>query len=204
MKRPVPLVNPKHPSPPRLLAALAALLAFAGATAPAGAADEAESPFLPVGQGAAAAAPTNSQLDTLELRGIMTIGDTTRVTIFDTSNSRSFNVGLDELVNNWKVASVDRANDVVVVESGAQSRRVAMRKPRIVAVAAAPAAPMPAPARPDQAQPPPGSPNAQLSDAEVRDRMARVAEEIRRRRQMRREALERAQSGQPPAPQPPR
>ena len=73
-----------------------------------------------------------------------------------------------------------------------------MRKAAIIPIAASvvpPPQPVVAAIGPQPGQPPTPGMNA-MSDQEVRERMARVADEIRRRRAMRREALENAQNPQ--------
>jgi hypothetical protein len=183
------------------LASLFALPAAGGLTQQARA-DESRNPFQPVSNAGAAPA-TNTPLDSLELRGIMKMGDTTLVTLFDTSTSKSVTVELNEGAGNWKVSGYNSADDTVVVQSGALTRTIALRKPKILVAAATPAPGQPGSVAMPLPVPQPivmpanaGTPVPQMSDQEVRERMNRVAEEIQRRRQMRREMIERTQPQQ--------
>jgi len=174
-------------------------------------AQAANSPFLPPGFGGAEAPPpaATGPLDSVEFRGVLSLEGKTYVTLFDTGGSRSFTALVGETVNNVKVVEykLDGQDDIVTIESGGKTRRVPLKKAKIVAMATPPPTAVPLP--PGQlptgqqpgtiAQPLGGSPNMpQLSDEEVRQRMQRVAEEIRRRRAVRREMLENSQT---PGPQ---
>jgi hypothetical protein len=167
------------------------------------------SPFLPPGFGAAPPPPpAASPLDTIELRAVLTLDGKTHVTLFDTNGNKSFTAVVGESVNNIHIAEYDFSggDDAVTLRSGAATRRVTLKKAKIVAMATPPptATPLPAGAPPpptpgqpagNVVQPPPGAPSAmpQMSDEEVRRRMQNVAEEIRRRRALRREQMENAQ-----------
>ncbi|BET65384.1 hypothetical protein ASA1KI_03020 [Opitutales bacterium ASA1] len=166
------------------------------------------SPFLPPGFGAAPAPPpAASPLDTIELRAVLTLDGKTHVTLFDTNGNKSFTAVVGESVNNIHVADYDYSggDDAVTLRSGAATRRVTLKKAKIVALATPPpnAVPLPAGATPpppgqpaaNAVQPATGAPSAmpQMSDEEVRRRMQNVAEEIRRRRALRREQMENAQ-----------
>lgn len=183
---------------------------------------EEASPFVPRDSGQAAAQTTGGPLDTLELRGVSSLGGTTLLTLYDPNTSRGFTVELDGTVNGFKVSDYKPEDDSVLVESGGLSKRIRLRKSQIIAVTAPPlppTMPIPGTANVTNVNPAPGQPGfnpananaagantAQMSDEEVRQRMQRVAEEIRRRREMRREMLQRAQQqGQNavPIPNPP-
>ncbi len=179
--------------PARLFALAVAGLVVVGACV-------AQSPFLPPSAAAPAApAPSSGPLDALEFRGVLSVADTTIVTLFNTADGKSLLVEVGQTLNGFRVADyrLEGPDDVVVVESGGRSRTIPMRKATIVALAAPP---MPVPPPPGEAGGPPPPPvpgvNAQMSDEEVRQRMQRVAEEIRRRRALRRDMLE----GQSPTP----
>lgn len=147
---------------------------------------------------APAEAPANSPLDRIEFRGVMSIGSETVVLLFDTSKSRSTLLKLNELVDGMKVTDYQAGNDRVRVESGSQAKWIELREAKVVAVAVppprqvVPGNPQPPVPQASGAQPA-GSGIAQVSDEEVRNRMQRVAEEIRRRRALRRQALQEAQ-----------
>jgi hypothetical protein len=149
-----------------------------------------------------AAAPTNSALDRIEFRGVMKAGDDTLVVLFDTTKSRSTVLKLDETVDGLKVTDYQSENDRVRVESGSEAKWVELREAKVIAAA------IPPPQQTANAGQQPGRPTvaangqpantgmAQVSDDEVRKRMQRVAEEIRRRRALRRQALQEAQQQQ--------
>src|SRR5689334_10488044 len=112
-------------------ALLASLLAI-GASNPALAAER--NVFGPdTGNGPAPV--TNSSLDTLELRGVMPLGGTTLVTLFDTTSSKFYTVELNQGANNWRVSGYNAADDAVTVEAGGLTRKITLRKPKILAVA---------------------------------------------------------------------
>ncbi len=184
------------------IAAVAPALCI-GLGAPADA-QSAKSPFLPPGFGQQAAPPPAAAgpLDSIEVRGILSLDGKTFITLFNTGDSKSFTAQLGETVNNITVTdyTFEGQDDVVTLESGGKTRRVSLKKAKIVAMAVPPVNAVPLPA----GQPPPAQqagaiaqPQSgnmpQMSDEEVRQRMQRVAEEIRRRRAVRREALERSQ-----------
>lgn len=148
---------------------------------------------------------TNSSLDRIEFRGVMATGSETLVVLFDTTKSRSTVLKLNESVDGLKVTEYQPENERVRVESGKDWKWVDLLQAKVVAAAVPPP---PRPANPTGPQPPApqvngGQPTGaitQVSDEEVRDRMQRVAEEIRRRRALRRQALQEAQQT-PPASQ---
>ncbi|MBE2216027.1 MAG: hypothetical protein IAE82_19290, partial [Opitutaceae bacterium] len=161
-----------------------------------------DNPFARPAPAGAAAPAAPSPLDTLELRSLMTMSGTTVVTLFNTADNRSIMVPLGSTVNGLTVSDYQSADDSVLVQSGGRERRVKIRKAQIVAMVAPPPVPPPQP-QPAGAvvagapPPPPGQPGAAMGDEEVRARMERVAQEIRRRREMRREIMERQAQGQP-------
>lgn len=177
---------------------------------------DATNPFLPPGFGAAAAPPPPaSPLDNLEFRAVISFGGKTTVTLRDTSKNpqREFTVDVGDTVNNIRVVNyaVEGEEDRITLESSGKTRQVRLVQPKIVAMAAPPpsAVPLP-PGTPPGAGGPggpapivpgqPGGPPAaitQMSDEEVRQRMQRVAEEIRRRRAVRREMLDGSQGAAP-------
>ncbi len=174
---------------------IAAAAFVAGCFVAAGHAQE-DNPFARPGAAQAAPAATASPLDSLELRGVTTLGERTIVTLFDTATSRSTVVALDSTVNGLTVTDYQPGDDSVRVQSGGRERRVQIKKAQIVTMATPPPAPVPPPGAPQAVGSPPvpgsGQPPA-VDDQEVRARMERVAQEIRRRREMRRQIMERAQ-----------
>jgi len=194
-----PLLASLRPALPALVLVLA--LATAGSVA-----GQEDNPFARPVPAGAAPAPAASPLDTLELRGVMTLGDTTIITLFDTASSKSTVVQLGGTANGLTVSDFQSSDDSVLVQSAGRERRVKIRKAQIITMVAPPPVPVPQPGTPQVAggQPPPTpSPAGAVGDEEVRQRMQRVAEEIRRRREMRREIMERSAQQQQPGQSPP-
>jgi hypothetical protein len=182
-----------------LLARLTLVVLAAAAYAATGWGQE-RSPFEPAGTAAAPPPVTGSPLDRFELRGIMTIGTQTFVTLFDTSTSKSLTLAPGETLEGVKASDFRPDEDSVRIESSGQSRRLKLKEAKIVALAVPPPTAPPPPGGPVQVaagQPP--VPGPTMTDEEARTRMQRVAEEIRRRREMRRQMLEqqRTNPGQP-------
>lgn len=167
-----------------------------------------ENPFARPGPVGVEAPAPPSPLDTLELRGVLTMSGTTVVTLVNTAeNNRSFMVPVGSTVGGITVSDYQSEDGSVLVQSGGRERRVKFKKTQIVTMVAPPpvVAPVPQPGAPVVAAagappPAPGAPGA-MGDEEVRQRMERVAQEIRRRREMRREIMERQGQGQPAQPQ---
>ncbi|MGH8021619.1 MAG: hypothetical protein ACREIA_25715, partial [Opitutaceae bacterium] len=186
----------------RAFIAAVALASFFGLCASARG-QESRNPFLPPNTGTQAPPPAAAgPLDSIEVRGILSLDDKTFITLFNTGDSKSFTVQLGETMNNITVTGyeLEGQDDMVTLESGGKTRRVPLKKAQIVAMATPPANAVPLPAgQPPGGQQPgaiaqPQSGNMpQMSDEEVRQRMQRVAEEIRRRRAVRRDALEKSQ-----------
>lgn len=178
-------------------------------------------PFLPENyrqqdQAEAAPEPVRANpLDKLELRGITNLGKVQSFSIYDTAISKGFWVKLNETVQGVSVSDFDKSDESVLVRSGGFSKRLKLKEAKIVALEVqAPAAQAArAPAGAAAAGATPGMnmttgtatmngaktpPINNLSDDEVRARMQRVAEEIRRRRAMRREMAEEAAAQKKP------
>lgn len=179
------------------LALVSASLLMSGAPARA----EEVNPFLPPGLPAVAApSEAPNPLDRYEFRGVMTIGGDTFVTLVDTASSRSVTIPLGGTVENIKASDFRADDGSVQIASGGQTKRAKLRESKIVAMAAPPPPPpppMPGVVNGQMPGGPPGVASAPISDEEARNRMQRVAEEIRRRREMRRQMLE--NQGQTPA-----
>jgi len=160
-----------------------------------------DSPFVPAGFGAAAPAAAASPIDRFEFRGVMTLGLETFVTLVDTASSKSLTLTLGEQLEGVRATDFRPDDGSVQVESGGQSRRLKLREAKIIAMAVPPPAPPPVPGAPAMAgQPNPAVAGAPISDEDARARMQRVADEIRRRREMRRQMLQNPQQPAPPAP----
>jgi len=182
---------------------LAVMALTAGATA--GRSQE-RSPFEPAGSAPAPTAAASSPLDRYEFRGVMTIGADTYVTLVDTSNSKSMTVALGETSEGIRASDFQPGDGSINLEASGQSKRLKLREAKIVALAVPPPTPPPGPGGlpPQVASNGPPVPGATMSDEEARSRMQRVADEIRRRREMRRQMLEgqRGASGAVPPGQP--
>lgn len=177
--------------------------------------DEPEkSPFLPDGYQAKNTRPTGppepSPVARYELRSIMVLGGVHTFSLFDTKTSKGFWINLDETFEGVSVSDYKKSDESVLIRSGGQSRRLKLKEAQIVALKVTPPKPQTstraspqtrrkAPTGPPSTipgPPPSGVPSRaaidNLSDEEVRSRMQKVAEEIRRRRAMRRTMAEEA------------
>jgi hypothetical protein len=159
-----------------------------------------DNPFARPGAAIAGPPAAPSPLDTLEFTGVTTIGGMTVVTLRNTADAKSVNVPIGSTVNGYTARDYRSDDGSVLIQSGGRERRVQFKKAQIVTMVAPPpvAVPVPQPGIPVVAAAPPlptGAPGA-VGDNDVRIRMERVAEEIRRRREMRRDVMER-QAQQP-------
>ncbi len=159
---------------------LAAALA-AGLTARARAEGADASPFLPVGAPSAAAsrAPDGTSY---ELRGIMSAGSGTRYCIYDPVKKSSTWVGLNETGNAFVVKAADPTRDTVTLDAGGQVMTLALHEAKVVSLA--PGA--------SGAMPPPGMAVGRVvlkpTPEDEQRRLQAIAEEVRRRREMRERA----------------
>jgi hypothetical protein len=173
--------------------------------ATAGRATAQESPFIPDGFGGAAPTAPVSSLDRFQFGGVMTIGTETFVTVVDTTTSKSTLMAIGDTVGGLRVTDFRPDEGTIQIESGGQTKRVKLPEAKIVAMATPPPPPMQAQNGPlaqgPMPQGPPQVAGAPISDEEARQRMQRVAEEIRRRREMRRQMLESQQQQPRPANQ---
>jgi len=187
---------PRLPKLSSLIVAIA-LLASVGCEVLAQGADDDVSPFEAAGSGSGATPASSSAIDRFEFRGVMTIGGETYVTLVDSSNSKSMTISLGEAAEGVRATDFHPDDGSVQIESGGQAKRLKLREAKIVALAVPP--PQPPGGPPMQPGQRPGmGPNvagAPMSDDEARARMQRVAEEIRRRREMRRQMLEAQRNG---------
>jgi hypothetical protein len=142
-----------------------------------------DSPFLPVNSPAAAGAAAAAG-STFELRGIMSTAGGTRYCIYDPVKKTSSWVGLNEAGGSFMVKSADGAHDTVTLDAGGQRMTLALHEAKVVslgfgsAVAAAP---------PSGAT---GNVVLRPTPEDEQRRLQAIAEEVRRRRELR----ERAQS----------
>jgi hypothetical protein len=180
--------------------------------------DAPENPFLPDGYKAAAKPtepPKPSPVAQFELRSIMVLNGVHTFSLYDTKTKKGFWIDLDETVEGVSISDYNKSDESVNVRSGGYSRRLKLKEAQIVALKVTPPPPRKTRApsgSPDLSKVPPKPPNMipgpppssppsgvpsraainNLSDEEVRARMQRVAEEIRRRRAMRRTMADKA------------
>lgn len=175
-----------------------------------------DSPFLPEdyqqGPAAPPEPPKASPLDKLELRSVSVMGGVQHFSLYDTAASKGFWIKLNETVQGVAVSDYNKPDGSVLVRSGGFTRRLKLKEAKIIALAVPPPSAPPAAGQAPATTAAAGAPNMttgtatlqggsgpainNLSDDEVRARMQKVAEEIRRRRAMRREMAEQA-AGQP-------
>jgi len=174
-----------------------------------------KSPFLPDGfqsKTKPAEPPKPSPVAQYELRSIMVLNGVHTFSLYDTKTKKGFWIDLNETVEGVAISDYDKSDESVNVRSGGYSRRLKLKEAQIVALKVTPpprtqsssgsrSLPRNVPSSPPNMVPgpPPSSPPSQvpslaainnLSDQGVRARMQRVAEEIRRRRAMRRTMAE--------------
>lgn len=168
-------------------------------------AQEAASPFVPPSQKvepkAAPKVTPATPLDSVEFRGVIEIGGVAWVSIYDTKSKKSYRLSQDvEGEDGFQLVRYDRGSkpgeETIVVRQNGLTRNLSLKDADIIALAATPqrapqrAAQQTAPRRPTPVSQP-ANPNIEAaSDEEVRERMQRVAEEIRRRRALRRDIIE--------------
>lgn len=150
------------------------------------------SPFgsaVPVGQAGAAAGP-------LEFRGTFVDRGERFFSILDTASRRAEWVGLKDSGQAFQVKSYDPDSETVTLDYQGRSLSLKLRTARVTAMAMPP----PTAAGPQQGIAPGGPNAASVTPAPTTteaQRLAQVAEEIRRRRALRQQAQQ-----QQPAPQP--
>lgn len=169
-------------------------------------AQEAKSPFVrpskairaPVQKTTAA-----SPLDSMEFNGVVEIGGVAWLSLYDPQAKKSYWLSKEEAAEDGiTLESFDkgsqRGEESITVRQGSMTRRLTLKDADIISLKEAP---RPAIQRATQRAAPGGEPQAlqrvqqpkameAASDEEVRERMQRVAEEIRRRRTLRQNAVE--------------
>ncbi len=132
----------------------------------------------------------------------MVLGGVHTFSLFDTTTSKGFWINLDETVEGVSISDYKKSDESVLVRSGGYERRLKLKEAQIVALRVTPPKPKTSTNLKTRRKPPSGPPTFipdappsgvpdrgpinNLSDEEVRARMQKVAEEIRRRRAMRR------------------
>jgi len=168
-------------------------------------AQEAASPFVPPTQKVEPKVEPKvtpaTPLDSVEFRGVIEIGGVAWVSIYDTKSKKSYRLSKDvDGEDGFQLVRYDRGSkpgeETIVVRQNGLTRNLSLKDADIIALAEAPQR---APQRATQQAAPrtatpvrqPANPNIEAaSDEEVRERMQRVAEEIRRRRALRRDIIE--------------
>lgn len=165
--------------------------------------DEPLSPFAPptvkkpeVVEKKTAASP----LDSVEFRGVIEIGGVAWVSVYDPKSKKSYRLTKDELgEDGFSLVKYDTGKtpgeEKIVIRQEGMTKELSLKDADIISLKELP---RPAPQRAAQEvqpqnptqtrvpQPKSGNPNMEAaSDEEVRERMQRVAEEIRRRRALR-------------------
>lgn len=153
------------------------------------------SPFDPpaVAQTPATPPQVASPLDNFEFKGVLSIGGDVKVSVYDNSKKQSYWLTLNEAGEDGLLAKdFDENGESVLLQSGSFSKRLTLKHAEIVAMAQ-PRVEAVNPAAPQQSDRGPKAANQTVrpaTDEEVRERMRRVAEEIRKRRAMRRAIIE--------------
>ncbi len=163
-------------------------------------AESSPSPFLPP-ETTSEAAPTPDA--PIELRGIMTAGDSVMFSIYDTATRSSTWVRLNQTGSGFIVRSYDESRDTITVDHGGRTITLALKTAK---VASAPvAAPQPVVVAPNVPQPVTGPVVLNPTPADEQRRLEAIAAEVNRRRQLRQQALQasRQAAGQPPQGLPP-
>ena len=168
---------------------------------------EQKSPFMRPSQAAPVVAPQKTAatpLDSMEFNGVVEIGGVTWLSLYDPKSKKSYWLNKDEAAEDG--ITLDRydagkqpGEESIVVRQGGMTRRLTLKDADIITLKEAPrtsaqrATQTAAPARtgPPRAQPRQQPQNIEAaSDEEVRERMQRVAEEIRRRRALRKDIID--------------
>lgn len=148
--------------------------------------------------GTAAAANVNGlPTGPLEFRGTFVDGGERFFSLLDPATRRSEWVGLNEAGRAFTVKSYDAEREVIIVDFQGRTHDLKLHAARISALPPVQMNNTPPPANANAARPAVG-PGPSTSEAQ---RLAQVAEEIRRRRALRQQAQQGAVSG--PAPGPP-
>lgn len=134
-------------------------------------------------------APTD--LDSFEFNGIMTLGETTRVSVWDAKEQKNYWLIVGQAgEQGLSLQRYDEGSETIVIARNGVTKQLGLKKVEIaeLKLSAAPSSPAASSSAPRPAQPP--AQIAAETDEQVRERMQKVAEEIRRRRAERRKQLE--------------
>lgn len=164
---------------------------------------EPRSPFAPPSAKKPVAAPPKvapaTALDSIEFRGIIEIGGTAWVSVYDPKTKKSYRLTKDELgedgfsLVNYNTGG-KQGEETIVIRQNGLTKQLSLKDADIITLKETPRQSpqraaenvQPTPAAPVRRPTPNGNQNMEAaSDEEVRERMQRVAEEIRRRRALR-------------------
>ncbi len=164
--------------------------------------NDARSPFAPPSAKQPVEPPKTTPvtaLDSIEFRGVIEIGGNAWVSIYDPKSKKSYRLTKDELgEDGFSLVNYDTGNkpgeETIMIRQNGLTKELSLKDADIITLKEAPRQ---APQRAaENAQPTPSAPTRRppantnqnmeaASDEEVRERMQRVAEEIRRRRALR-------------------
>ena len=164
---------------------------------------EPRSPFAPPSARKPAAAPAKAApataLDSVEFRGIIEIGGTAWVSVYDPQTKKSYRLTKDELgEDGFSLVNYDTGRkpgeEKIWIRQNGLTKQLSLKDADIITLKETPRQSpqrtaedvQRTPTVPVRRSPPNGNQNMEAaSDEEVRERMQRVAEEIRRRRALR-------------------
>lgn len=158
----------------------------------------------PFGKAPAASAASGTAADApLEFRGVFSDAGESFFSLYDVASRRATWVGLKESGNPFVVLAYDEAKGVIEVEYQGQVRSIGLKQAKVTALPVAPLPSVPAsPAQGNAVVVPPAVSTAPPADDTAR--LVQIAEEIRRRRALRVQAMQQAASNantaQPPRP----
>lgn len=133
--------------------------------------------------------PEEKPLDSLEFRSLATLSGGLTFSLYDPMEKRGFWLGVDESEAGFTILEFKEKEDAVVVRHDGETRTISLHESKVLAMA----------------NPPPetrSAPQASNSEpANPEERMQNLAEEIRRRREVRRALIEKNQRENPPLTQ---
>jgi hypothetical protein len=146
------------------------------------------SPFLPAAGATVDANPTQDAQ--LELRGIMSSGDQTMFSIYDSTRHTSYWTRLNDTGHEFVVRSYDGARDVVTVDYQGRSLTLALKTAKVASAPVNMPQPGPPMMQPQAPQPIGGPVVLNPTPADEQRRLEAIAAEVNRRRMVRQQALQ--------------
>lgn len=141
--------------------------------------------------------PQDRPLDRVEFRGMTVLFGERSFSIHDPSSNRSFWLREGQGEAGFRVVEFNPGDDAVIVEHDGERRTIPLHEAKVAAVEQPRQAPRPTGGTRPQAT---RGPTRQV-EQDPEERMQNLAEEIRRRRELRRQILERSESGEEPQQQ---